>query len=100
VAELARDAVPLEDPPAEMPTGGDRPTVEASERRESTMGLGDKIENKLEEAKGSAKENVGDATGDRSLQAEGRADQADAEVSQAGEHLKDAAKDVKDAFTS
>jgi uncharacterized protein YjbJ (UPF0337 family) len=100
VAELARDAVPLEDPPAEMPTGGDRPTVEASERRESTMGLGDKIENKLEEAKGSAKENVGDATGDRSLQAEGRADQADAEVSQAGEHLKDAVKVVKDAFTS
>jgi uncharacterized protein YjbJ (UPF0337 family) len=97
---MARHAVPLQDPPAEMPSGEERPTVGAPSRSgETVMGLGDKIENKLDEAKGSVKENVGEATGDRSLQAEGEADQAGAKVSQAGEHVKDAAADVKDAIT-
>jgi spermidine synthase/uncharacterized protein YjbJ (UPF0337 family) len=119
ITELARGAVPLRDPeageaagaapfgaaasPFEMPAAGDRPMVGArgtADRRRQTVGVGDKIENKLDEAKGNAKERVGDATGDESLQAEGKADQAEAKTEQAGEHVKDAARDVKDAITS
>lgn len=64
------------------------------------MGLKDKAENKAEELKGHGKESVGDATGDRDLQAEGKADQASGKIKNAGEHVKDAAKDVKDGLTS
>ena len=96
VTELARNAVPL----ADVPIGAAAPTVGPSEPREATMGLGDKIENKLDEAKGNAKESIGDATDDESMQAEGQAEATGAKVSQAGEHVKDAAKDVKDSFTS
>lgn len=60
------------------------------------MGLGDKIENKAEDLKGKTKENVGQATNNRDLEAEGKADQGKAGLKQAGEHLKDAAKDVTD----
>lgn len=63
------------------------------------MSIGDKITNKLDELKGKGKENVGDATGDESLQAEGAADQTGAGLKQAGEHIKDAAGDVKKAAT-
>jgi uncharacterized protein YjbJ (UPF0337 family) len=70
-----------------------------SPTEEAPVGIGDKIENKLNEVKGGAKENIGDATDDRSLEAEGQADQAGAKVSQAGEHVKDAARDVNDAVT-
>lgn len=64
------------------------------------MGLKDKAENKLDELKGQGKETTGRATGDRDLEAEGKADQAGAKVKNAGEHVKDAAKDVKDGLTS
>jgi uncharacterized protein YjbJ (UPF0337 family) len=60
------------------------------------MGVGDKIGNKAKEAVGKVKEEVGDATDNESLQAEGLKDQAVAKAKQAGEHLKDAAKDVTD----
>ena len=63
------------------------------------MGLKDKAENKVEELKGHGKESVGDATGDRDLQAEGKKDQTSGKVKNAGEHVKDAAKDVKDGLT-
>lgn len=56
------------------------------------MSLGDKIENAAEEAKGKAKEGVGNATGDESLKNEGRGDQASADVKKAGENIKDAFK--------
>jgi uncharacterized protein YjbJ (UPF0337 family) len=62
------------------------------------MGLKDKAENKVDELKGQGKESAGRATGDRDLEAEGRADQTEGKVKQAGEHVKDAAKDVKDGF--
>jgi uncharacterized protein YjbJ (UPF0337 family) len=62
------------------------------------MGFDDKIGNKAEEAAGKVKEEVGDATGNERLEAEGQADQSEANVKQAGEKLKDAADDVKDAF--
>ena len=62
------------------------------------MGLKDKAENKLDELKGQGKESAGRASGDRDLQAEGKADQTESKVKQAGEHVKDAAKDVKDGL--
>ena len=62
------------------------------------MGLKDKAENKLDELKGQGKESAGRASGDRDLEAEGKADQAGAKVKNAGEHVKDAARDVKDGF--
>ena len=58
------------------------------------MGLDDKIDNKSDEFKGKAKENIGDATNNRDLEADGQADQAKAGMKQAGEHVKDAAKDA------
>ena len=54
------------------------------------MGVGDKIQNAGEEAAGKVKETTGRATGNQSLEAEGRADQASANVKQAGEKAKDA----------
>jgi uncharacterized protein YjbJ (UPF0337 family) len=63
------------------------------------MGLKDKAENKVENLKGQGKESAGKATGDESLEAEGKADQTSSKVKDAGEHAKDAAKDVKDGLT-
>lgn len=54
------------------------------------MGMDDKVENKAEELKGQAKQAVGDATDDRSLQAEGKMDEVKADLKQAGEKVKDA----------
>ena len=52
-------------------------------------GLGDKLEGKAEEVKGDVKQKVGDATDNRSMQAEGVGDQASGEA-------KDALRDVDD----
>ena len=60
------------------------------------MGLGDKISNAAEDAKGKVKEATGKATDNRSLEAEGKGDQASAGVKQAGEKVKDAVKDAVD----
>jgi len=64
--------------------------------RRALMGLGDKIGNAAEEAKGKIKETTGKATDNDSLEAEGKGDQASANVKQAGEGAKDAVKDVLD----
>lgn len=56
------------------------------------MSTGDKISNKTQEMKGKVKEGVGDATDDRSLENEGRADQTKGNLKQAGEKVKDAFK--------
>jgi uncharacterized protein YjbJ (UPF0337 family) len=56
------------------------------------MGTDDKIDNTAEKAAGKIKEGVGDATDDRDLQAEGKADQSKANLKQAGEKIKDAFK--------
>ena len=56
------------------------------------MGIGDKISNAAEDAKGKAKEAVGNATDDQSKVAEGKTDQASAGVKKAGEDVKDALK--------
>ncbi|GHD51436.1 CsbD family protein [Mycetocola manganoxydans] len=57
------------------------------------MGLGDKIGNAAEDAKGKAKESFGDATDNEKLQAEGQGDQTKANLKQAGENVKDAFTD-------
>ncbi len=56
------------------------------------MGLDDKIENKTQEAAGKVEQNVGEATDDKDLQAEGKADQRSSNIKQAGEKIKDAFK--------
>ena len=53
------------------------------------MGAVDKIKNKLQGAKGQAKEQTGKATGDESLAAEGKSDQTAGSLKQAGENIKD-----------
>jgi uncharacterized protein YjbJ (UPF0337 family) len=56
------------------------------------MGMDDKMKNQAEGALGSAKEKLGDATDDESLQAEGKGEQTKANLKQAGENVKDAFK--------
>jgi uncharacterized protein YjbJ (UPF0337 family) len=63
------------------------------------MGLDDKLGNKGEDLGGKAKEATGKATGNHTLEGEGKDDQSKASAKQAGEHVKDAAKDVKDGFS-
>ncbi|WP_199517304.1 CsbD family protein [Nucisporomicrobium flavum] len=56
------------------------------------MGLDDKISNKAQEAGGKAKQGLGEATDDKDLKAEGKADETSSNVKQAGEKIKDAFK--------
>jgi uncharacterized protein YjbJ (UPF0337 family) len=61
-------------------------------------GTGDKAEGKLDELKGKVKEGVGDATGDRDLQAEGEVDQTKGKAKQAWGDVKNAGEKTKDAI--
>jgi uncharacterized protein YjbJ (UPF0337 family) len=56
------------------------------------MGWDDKLTNKADEAKGTAKEQVGKATGDEEMEREGQTDQGVSNLKQAGEKVKDAFK--------
>jgi uncharacterized protein YjbJ (UPF0337 family) len=56
------------------------------------MGTDDKMDNKLEEFGGKAKEAVGRATDDEELEAQGERDQTKSNLKQAGEKVKDAFK--------
>jgi uncharacterized protein YjbJ (UPF0337 family) len=56
------------------------------------MSAADKFQNASESALGSAKEKVGDATGNEDLQAEGQVDKSTADAKQAGEKIKDVFK--------
>ena len=56
------------------------------------MGLADKAKNAMESAKGDSKQTVGRATGDRSMEAEGKGDKMSGNLKQAGEKVKDAFK--------
>ena len=58
------------------------------------MGLGDKISNAAEDAKGKAKEAFGKATDNESLEAEGKMDQGKANVKQGAEDVKDSAAEA------
>jgi uncharacterized protein YjbJ (UPF0337 family) len=54
------------------------------------MGRDEKVDNKLEELGGKAKEAVGRATDDEELEAQGERDQTKSNLKQAGEKVKDA----------
>lgn len=54
------------------------------------MSGSDKMKNAAEDAVGKAKEAWGDATDNKDLENEGKADQAKSDLKQAGEHVKDA----------
>lgn len=54
------------------------------------MSFADKFRNKAQELRGRTKRNIGEVTGDRGLQAEGRADEVKSNLKQAGEKVKDA----------
>lgn len=56
------------------------------------MGTDDKIRNAGEDLGGKAKESAGRATGDESLEAEGKSDQSKASIKKAAENVKDAFK--------
>ncbi|HMH92405.1 MAG TPA: CsbD family protein [Streptosporangiaceae bacterium] len=56
------------------------------------MSTEDKVNNKGEQLKGKVKEGVGEATNDRDLEAEGKADQISGNLKDAGEKVKDAFK--------
>jgi len=60
--------------------------------RGEAMSTDDKVSNKIQEMGGGAKEKVGQATGDESLEAQGRNDQSASNLKQAGEKVKDAFK--------
>jgi uncharacterized protein YjbJ (UPF0337 family) len=56
------------------------------------MGASDKVNNEAQNLAGKAKQGVGRATGNESMQAEGQVDQDKANLKQAGENVKDAFK--------
>jgi uncharacterized protein YjbJ (UPF0337 family) len=56
------------------------------------MGNDEKVSNKTDGVVGKAKEKVGDATGNESMENEGKKDQSKADLKQAGEKVKDAFK--------
>jgi uncharacterized protein YjbJ (UPF0337 family) len=56
------------------------------------MSTQDKAKNAAEKATGKIKEHLGEATDDKSLEAEGQNDQAKADLKDAGEKVKDAFK--------
>ena len=56
------------------------------------MGADDKLKNSAEGGLGKAKEKLGEASGDKDLQAEGKRDKTKADVKQAGEKVKDVFK--------
>lgn len=58
------------------------------------MGLGDKISNAAQDAKGKIKEGVGKGIDNEQMEAEGKIDQVSSSAKQAGENLKDGFKDA------
>lgn len=54
------------------------------------MGIFNKAKNKAQSVKGDVKDKVGQATDDRSMEAEGKVDKASGNLKQAGEKVKDA----------
>ena len=62
------------------------------------MGFMDKLKNRFTMGRGQAKQNVGRATGDPYLEAEGKTERVEGAGRQVGEQVKDAGKNVKDAF--
>jgi uncharacterized protein YjbJ (UPF0337 family) len=67
------------------------------------MSLIDKAKDKAEQAIGTAKEKLGEVTGNEDMKNSGKADQTKGEVKEAGHDLRDqatgAVQDVKDKFS-
>jgi uncharacterized protein YjbJ (UPF0337 family) len=61
-------------------------------RRETPMGMTDKIKNAAEDVAGKAKEQAGKVTGDKDTEGEGKKDQTKSSFKKAGENVKDAFK--------
>jgi uncharacterized protein YjbJ (UPF0337 family) len=80
------------DAPRCRPTGRRVSTELDHEREDVLMSGEDKANNKVEELGGKAKEALGNATGDKDLQAAGQKDQTKSNLKQAGEKVKDAFK--------
>lgn len=62
------------------------------------MGFMNKLRNRFQMGKGHTKQDVGRATDNRSLQAEGQRERIGGSARQVGEQAKDAGKNVRDAF--
>ena len=62
------------------------------------MGFMDKLKNRLQMSKGRGKQNMGRATGDPYLEAEGKRERVSGAAKQVGEQVKDAGKNVRDTF--
>lgn len=58
------------------------------------MGLGDKISNAAQDAKGKVKEGTGKAIDNEQMEVEGKGDQVSSSAKQAGENVKDGFKDA------
>jgi uncharacterized protein YjbJ (UPF0337 family) len=56
------------------------------------MSADNKAANKMQQMKGKLKKNVGQATDDPGLEAEGRVEESKGDIKQAGEKVKDAFK--------
>ena len=54
------------------------------------MSFTDKLRNRAQQLRGRIKRNTGEITGDRNLQARGRADEMKGKLKQVGEKIKDA----------
>jgi uncharacterized protein YjbJ (UPF0337 family) len=61
-------------------------------RRDTPMGITDKVKNAAEDAAGKTKEQVGKLTGDKDTEGEGKKDQTKSSFKKAGENVKDAFK--------
>jgi uncharacterized protein YjbJ (UPF0337 family) len=58
----------------------------------------DKLRNRFQMSRGKVKQDVGRATGDPYLEAEGQGERIGGAVRQVGEQVKDSGKNVRDAF--
>jgi uncharacterized protein YjbJ (UPF0337 family) len=81
------------DPPDQAGSTGSA----ARNAKETLISTGDKLKHTWDETKGKVGEAAGRATGDRSLEAEGRADQAGASVGKVADNAKDAGHNLEDA---
>ena len=62
------------------------------------MGFMDKVRNRFMMGRGKAKQDVGRASGNRSMEAEGKTERVEGSGRQVGEQVKDAGKNVRDGF--